>query len=170
MQTNDIMKVENGIVYFVVLSKGKIFLAKVDLEDWEKISESTWSVQAGSNGKALSMSAKIAGKMVKLHHLILGKPLGGQVIDHINGYPLDNRKENLRFCTPAQNSMNRASNGRNKSGYRGVCWNKKNRCWFAHITVNGMNTYLGSFQDPYEASLAYQRAAVQKFGEFARKI
>lgn len=48
----------------------------------------------------------ISGTMVKLHHLIVGKPPEGKVTDHINRNKLDNRRKNLRFVTQRENLLN----------------------------------------------------------------
>lgn len=56
------------------------------------------------NGAYPAISIK--GKYVKLHHIVMGKPPAGFVTDHINRNTLDNRRANLRFCTPQENSLN----------------------------------------------------------------
>ena len=47
----------------------------------------------------------------------------------------------------------------NKSGYRGVVWNKTNKKWQAHINLFGEGKYktLGRFDTPEQASFAYQQ-------------
>jgi hypothetical protein len=78
----------------------------------------------------------IFGKFVLAHRaawaIVHGEWPSDQ-IDHVNGNPADNRLENLRIVTSRENSMNMKANSRNSSGVMGVCWNKANGKWRAHI-------------------------------------
>lgn len=96
------------------------------------------------------------------------KVVSGEVVDHINGDGLDNRKCNLRVCNRAQNGGNSKLRSNNKSGYRGVS-RYKNTLWQVHISAGGAaKRYLGVFKDIKEAAKAYNIAALEYFGEFAR--
>lgn len=87
-------------------------------------------------------------------------------LDHINGVRHDNRICNLRPATRQQNAFNRGKNINNKSGYRGVFWNKSRERWNAVCTVNKKRIYLGSFKTPKAASLVYVAFAKKHYGEF----
>ncbi len=105
-----------------------------------------------------------------LHRLIAG---AGQedVVDHINRDPLDNRSCNLRVCTQRQNSANRGADNRRlgtTSRHKGVSWRKHRNCWGAYIHIDGKTRYVGSFKDEDAAARAYNAAATQAWGEFAR--
>lgn len=93
-----------------------------------------------------------------------------QEIDHINLDPTDNRLVNLRLATSSQNNANQGIRSDNKSGFKGVSWDKFNRKWLVRIRVPNGGPYLnlGRFSDPIEASLKYQAKAVELYGEFAR--
>lgn len=104
---------------------------------------------------------------VYLHKHLMGA--GPDVmVDHINGDTLDNRRINLRIATLQQNNQNRR--GFAQSGWKGVYRipHKARRQWFSAIYFNGCAKRLGSFATPEEAALAYDTAAKQFFGEFAR--
>lgn len=73
--------------------------------------------------------------------------------DHINGDKLDNRAENLRVCTHAQNVQNAAPLG-GRSAYRGVTWDRGNKKWKAGVRVDGKSIHLGMFHDELEAAAA----------------
>lgn len=88
-----------------------------------------------------------------------------QEIDHINRLRTDNRIENLRESTVAENIYNRGVSRRNTSGYKGVT-RSLNR-WMAMIKVAGKSMYLGTFTTRQEAAQAYNKAARQYFGDFA---
>jgi len=88
----------------------------------------------------------------------------GYMIDHINGNRLDNRKENLRFVTPSQNSSN-VERKVGKSNVLGV-WEYKNN-WQAMIRVSGKRIYLGYFNNKENAVKARKEAEEKYFGEFS---
>lgn len=87
----------------------------------------------------------INGKLVKLHHMILGKPPKGLVTDHINRDKLDNRKRNLRFVTQKVNLSNIGMLSTNTSGYKGVTWDKYTNKWIAQGSFNGRHQWGGSY-------------------------
>lgn len=91
----------------------------------------------------------------------------GSIIDHINGNPLDNRRENLRFCTHAQNMQNSKVRKHSGTGVKGV--QKHRNKYRALICKNGKQIKLGSFDSIEEAKACYDAAALEIFGEFARK-
>jgi hypothetical protein len=97
----------------------------------------------------------------------MGDPAGMHV-DHINGNTLDNRRENLRSVTHAQNLMNQKLSRANKSGFKGVSMDRSSGKWRAHITKDGIVRQLGYFPTPELAHEAYCTAAAIFHGEFAR--
>lgn len=91
-----------------------------------------------------------------------------QEVDHINGNGLDCRRGNLRLCTKSENQRNRRPNQNGTSGYKGVGWYKKYNCWRVRIQVNGKKQHIGYFDNEIDAATAYDNAAKQLHGEFAR--
>lgn len=91
----------------------------------------------------------------------------GMHVDHINGDGLDNRRENLRVCSPMQNLWN-SKKQTNTSGFKGVTKRASDKAFIARIRVNYKLISLGSFADPIDAAKAYDAAARAHFGEFAR--
>lgn len=90
-------------------------------------------------------------------------------IDHINGDFRDNRIENLRPCTTAQNQYNAPIKSHNRCGFKGVVYRTGYRNpWQARITVNKKVVLLGRFQTAEEAHAAYVEGAKRYAGEFAR--
>jgi hypothetical protein len=102
-----------------------------------------------------------------LHRMITKAPKGAEC-DHINGDCTDNRKSNLRVCSRSNNAANGIRYSNNKSGFRGVSWYKRGKCWESKIKVNYKTIYLGRFHTKEEAADTYNIAAVKYFGEFAR--
>lgn len=151
----------------IPLTQGKVAL--VDIEDYDYLNQFKWRVcQSHSNLYALR-HIKINKKQttMKMHREIM-KPLKNIEIDHKNKDGLDNRKDNLRTCTSAQNKMNRGRTSINISGYKGVHWHKENKKWRARIGINKKCINLGCYNEKKKAALAYNEAAKKYHGEFAR--
>ena len=95
-------------------------------------------------------------------------PLRGMNIDHIDGDRTNNRIENLRLATKAENGWNRQHlDKRNSSGFTGVYWCIRDQKWRARIKVNGKNIHIGYFTNKQDAIAARRLAEATHFGEFA---
>lgn len=92
------------------------------------------------------------------------------MIDHINGDTRDNRIENLRECSNAQNQYNAPRKSNNKAGHKGVVFHRacRSRPWQAKIVVSGKVISLGYHATKEEAAAAYAVGAAKYAGEFAR--
>jgi hypothetical protein len=102
-----------------------------------------------------------------MHRQVLNFP-DAEYIDHRNNDGLDNRKENIRPATRAQNNYNRqkyANNSRSK--YKGVGFKRKGKKWSAQIGLGNKMIFLGYFKNEIDAAKAYDEAARKYYGEFA---
>ena len=122
------------------------------------------------SGYASSTVSRQGSKL--MHRLILSRKLGrpmvkGEFVDHINRNKLDNRRQNLRLATPAQNRYNVGIQKNNKSGFKGVTWTKAGKCFEAKISIKDIRQHIGYFNTAEEAAHAYDRAALYYYGEFA---
>lgn len=88
-------------------------------------------------------------------------------VDHFNHNGLDNRRVNLRICTNSQNQMNRKPNKNSRSKFKGIRLHKRGQVWEARIMLDGKSLYLGGFKKEIDAARAYNKAALEIFGEFA---
>lgn len=158
----------------IQLTQGKF--AIVDEEDFEFINQWKWCAVRKANKYYATRkymlsydraTKKVKNKTVYMHRLIRSAGIGEE-IDHINGDSLDNRKENLRFCTHMENLQNRPVRSIAKSGYKGVTWDKKVKKWFVRCTANNVNIHGGYFLDKDEAARVYNALAIKHHGEFAR--
>lgn len=151
------------------LSKGKF--AIIDEADFGLVGNTKWSITNGGGYEYAHTSLGIDGKRVcvRLHRMIMGAKKG-EVVDHVNGNTLDNRRVNLRICTRAQNARNRHRPNMKKgktSKFKGVMWEPRYNHWYSLIGFNYKQIYLGSFKTEEMAALAYDNKAKELFGEFA---
>jgi hypothetical protein len=143
----------------VPLGQGKV--AVIDDEDWPLVRRYRWWAKE-RHGRTYAY-ARIENRFSQLHRFLLGAA-DGQEIDHRNGDGLDCRKENLRFATRSQNCANRVI----PEGGRGVTWHAQRQKFMARIKQDGRSRFLGPFESREDALLAYDKAARETFGEFAR--
>lgn len=112
---------------------------------------------------------QVDGKTYGAHALawlyVYGKLPAAQ-IDHINARRADNRIENLRTCDTQQNCAGRLLRKDNATGFKGV--SRINGRWRARIRVNYRGIDLGRYDTAEDAARAYDSAAIQQFGAFAR--
>lgn len=149
----------------IPLTRGLFALA--DAEDAEMLAQYSWSCSGGRHVHAAARDIHAKGKHVKMHRVVMGaKP--GDIVDHINGDPLDNRKANLRLVTAAQNSMNKRARTDSAvtSIYKGV--GKRGNVFIARIRVAGKLIEIGRSRCEIEAARMYNDAASYYFGEYAR--
>ena len=144
----------------IPLTQGKFAL--VDDEDFEELNKHKWCYSIGYAQRRISKT-----RLLLMHRVILWAEKG-QMVDHINMNGLDNRKNNLRLCTKAQNMMNRDKTRVNTSGYKGVSWDKYTGNWKAQFKMDGVSYNLGRFTSPKEAAIAYNNVVSELHGEFAR--
>lgn len=113
----------------------------------------------------------VNGQMLKAHRVAFALMTGRwpvSEIDHINGDPSDNRWENLREATRAENCKNISIKRSNTSGAKGVHFEKRRQLWRADIYSNGQAKHIGYFSTVTEASAAYEAYAKIAHGEFYR--
>lgn len=152
----------------IPLTKGQVAL--VDDEDYTWAASIRWQYSAtggeGRQGYAISRpGSRKTVKTVYMHRVIAGARRG-EVVDHIDGDKLNNRRSNLRPCSHTENARNRPKTARNTSGFKGV--KREGRRWIATIRVEGRQRRVGAFDTVIEGARAYDIAAIEHYGEFAR--
>ena len=138
----------------------------VSAEDLPLVSPFTWRKQK----RGRRYYAYTADKHHRsMHRMLLGASKGQQV-DHIDGNGLNNCRSNLRLCTTSQNMANAGKYRGHEytSRYKGVSRVASHRKFRAQICKDGKIHYLGYFHSEHDAARAYNAAAVDLFGEFAK--
>lgn len=126
--------------------------------------------EAGCLNKKGYMVININGKQYEAHRLIWLWMTGQMpkfMIDHINQDRFDNRWENLRLATPAQNQRNRKPHKNTTSRYKGVHLEKETNKFKASIGFNKKIINLGRYKNEDDAARAYNKKALEIFGEYA---
>ena len=160
----------------IKLEKTQLYVM-IDDDDYKKVKAYRWHAHnrnlGGRSLYAACYQQKSLGAskaITFLHDLIMNPPDRMQV-DHIDFNTLDCRKSNMRIATYSQNQANRRKTIKynTTSEYKGVSFhaNVKRKKWHAHITINGHSQSLGYFHKEIEAAKAYDKKAVEAWGEFA---
>lgn len=152
-------KEPKGEVRRIPLGNG--LFATIDAADYDRLSKYRW--YASHHGPTTYARCRQKSKDTYMHRMIM-RPRKGQIVDHIDGNGLNNRRCNLRICTSRQNQANRGPCG-GSSRFVGVFRNKDK--WQAGIGYRGKSYYIGLFDDEVEAAKARDRKAYELHGEFA---
>lgn len=155
----------------IPLTKG--LFAWVDEEDFDRIAIHSWHAYKHPHSKSFYAVRSVENPQnpacrtkVFMHREILGIP---GFVDHKDLNGLNNTRENMRPATCGQNNRNI---GKPRHGvtsqFKGVSWHPKAQKYQATIRLNRKNYYLGLFRDEADAAWAYDRAARNLFGAFAR--
>ncbi len=147
----------------IKLTQGKFTL--VDDEDFEWLNQFRWHYHTNGAERIVTINKKRFH--VFMHNVILKTPKGF-FGDHEDLNNLNNQRYNLRVATRQQNGVNRKRQPQNKSGYKGVAWNKLHEKWHAYIYNMGKQIHLGYFLTKKEAAKAYDQESKKLFGEFSR--
>lgn len=154
----------------IQLTQGKVAL--VDDADFDWLNQWKWTAhqpQKGHSFYAIRTSYAGGRKIaVRMHRLILGLADPKVLCDHRDGDGLNNQRDNLRKCDHKENGRNRLPNKSGTSPYKGVSFKAQHKKWVAQIGVNNKQVCVGYFDTDKLAAIAYNKAAIKHFGEFAR--
>lgn len=134
----------------------------IDKEDYKKICSYHWYID--NHGYAVTSNTSCEYNL--MHRLILLAD-DNVVIDHRDGNPLNNTKNNLRICTQAENNYNKSMQPFNTSGVTGVSYDQSRNKWTAQIGYKGKIIHLGRFTNFNDAVKARKEAEEKYFGEYS---
>lgn len=152
----------------ITLTQGQIAL--VDDEDFDAVSRLKWSARfckCTHSFYATRTDRSKGSRTVLMHRFILNAAGADLFVDHINHDTLDNRRENLRLCSRAENCRNARKRSDGISRFKGVSWDAETGKWRARIDFNGKTINIGRFHEETDAAAAYDRKALELHGEFA---
>ena len=136
-----------------------------DLHRLESIGICRMGAKIGSHNRTKYAFVSFNGKNRMVHKILFPDY---KMIDHKNGDGLDNRKENIRPCTPTENARNITIKKNNTSSKTGVSWNTKKRRWISYIKVNNFHKQLIVTFCFKKACEERDKAEEKLFGEFSR--
>jgi hypothetical protein len=131
-----------------MLTRG--FIAKVSEEDYERISRLNWFASVGVQVRAARMKNR---QIIYMHHeVLIGSRdlvgIGFLEVDHIDGDPLNNTRENLRLVTHQENMLNTARHKERK----GYAYNRRANLWSVYLDMPFQKRkYLGYTKTEKEA-------------------
>ncbi len=148
---------------------GRGNFALVDDDMYDHLMQWTWHIRNGGYAAHPYREAGRGSKqrLILMHRLVNNTP-DGLFTDHINGNKLDNRRENLRTVTLTTSAWNVGMKPTNTSGYSGVTWWERDRKWTAQVMHNRRMHRIGYFDTKEHAALAYNVAAQELKGPYAR--
>jgi hypothetical protein len=113
---------------------------------------------------------RVDGKLHGTHRLIflMHKGYLPRFVDHIDGNPSNNKIENLREASHAENMRNSKKPVNNTSGFKGVTWHKGSKKWVAQCWFNNKKHYVGMFDNLLDAAIAVRDFRIKNHKDFAR--
>jgi hypothetical protein len=129
----------------------------IDDEDHNLFLSNKWKIVKADAKLVYVISLK---ERIRFHRLVMNAQ-PGEIIDHINGNTLDNRKNNLRKVTHQENIWNGRIRKNNKSGIQGVSYNEKKKKWRAYLNVN--DKFYGKEFLNKEEAIKYRKFLEQKY-------
>lgn len=148
----------------ILLTHGQVAL--IDDEDYEIVSSYTWAAHWMPHANTYYATAHNGSKTVLMHSLILGTVPPTQV-DHEDHNGCNNQRANIRVCSGSQNRANSRKLAPASSSYKGVTWDKTNQNWSVRIGKDYKRITVGRFDNEVDAARAYNKAALEMFGDFA---
>ena len=139
-----------------------------------KMSIKSWNTNWSGKEALTAITCSRAGRIARLNGFVLNKSYYAHLIawliyygewpkneiDHINQDPTDNRIENLRDVTHAENNKNQSLHSNNTSGYMGVSFETSKNKYSAKISINGVGKFLGYYDTAEEAATARKIASI----------
>ena len=151
--------IPEGDVRMIPLGDGDY--AYVDAADYDWLRRWNWHLDGGYAAR------QEKGSKIFMHRQIM-QPPEEMVVHHRDDNKTNNCRRNLCVCTHTENTRSRRKDSGSFSVFKGVTYDKRRNKWEARCRYNGKSHLLGYFDVEVDAARAYDRAAVEWFGEFAR--
>lgn len=159
------------IAIAIPLPSGDVaFIDKIDCD----LSNMSWHISKTKGYAQHKITDESGKRKYRFLHRIIGeriinRPLThDDFIEHNNGNKLDNRRKNLSLLTRSESVQRYEIRNSNKTIYKGISYRKSRNKWQARIKFHGQTRSLGYYSTPEEAAKAYNKAAIELYGEKAR--
>lgn len=151
---NELFEYKDGVLYWKIARSNRLKIGQ----------------KAGATATDKRERISLNGKLLLTHRIIFAMhhDYWPKYVDHIDGNHANNKIENLRETTVAQNQWNRKIDRKNTSGIKGVSYDSRRNLWVAEIVANKKKIFLGRFNAIAEAEKTVKIAREQFHGEFAR--
>lgn len=166
-----------GALYFTIMKEIPLtrgFITMVDDEDFESLSKLKWYAYPHRNtvyAKTTITNKNKKRNCISMHRKILGVTNGKIQVDHIDCNGLNNQRNNLRTCSPLENSYNCFSRKNSSSKYVGVSvryYKGSIRGWIAQIKFHHEKVYIGIYKTEIEAAIARDQFVIDNNITFAK--
>lgn len=167
LSTAELARLDTPRMISIPLTQGQF--AIVDDVDAD-LASLKWHATKRKNTSYAARSVRLPGGRKRgeyLHRVIAARIGLISLVSHKDWDGLNCRRDNLQPATKSQNGADRGLDSNNTSGFKGVTWHLRAEKWMAQIEIDGKRRYLGVFVDPADAARAYDRAAVDAFGQFS---
>lgn len=166
--TNEYIKQDEYVILRIHSDTHGTFDIFIDEEDLEKCKTKKWYINRFNKKMRRKYFYVVDTDGLLLHRLIMNVTDRKQVIDHIDGNMLDNRKKNLQICSTQENAQKQKFRLTNTSGHTGVYWYPYRNLnkWMAKIVVDYKCINLGYYDDIEDAIKARKSAEIKYFGDF----
>jgi hypothetical protein len=158
----------DGIVQ-IELTRGKVAL--IDEADAQTVGKHKWFADPSrSTPTYYAKTGNGNGGHQTMHRLIMGVTDPRVEVDHRDGDGLNNTRDNLRVVNHFQNMRNKRKHRAGASRFKGVSKrnDRVNKVWRSRIFVDGKSKLIGYYDTEEFAAVAYNNAATEHVGEFAR--
>lgn len=152
----------------IELTQGQVTF--VDDIDYEYLMQWKWCANWMSKGyRAVRTLPQVEGGGALRLHTVIAQRMGidSKLIDHKDQNPLNNCRSNLRAATHSQNQHNRGMQKNNRTGAKGVSFQKASGKYMSQIKLHGKTYYLGYFDTIPEAEAVVIAKRKELVGEFA---
>lgn len=156
------------MIFIIENKKHEKYEVLIDKEDCEEFKKYKWFINKPKNKNTAYVLRSIVKNNKKTTISLHSQLTGYKMADHINGNGLDCRRSNMREAIGSQNNMNTKIYRNNTSGYKGVTLVKDRKKWRARIQINNKYKSIGEYYNKDQAAIAYNIAALNYFGEFAK--
>jgi hypothetical protein len=153
----------NDQVKFIALTRGQHVM--VDAADFKRLNKHKWCAVPCSSGSGYYAMRSAGGRNIFMHREIVNAQ-EGEVVDHANRLPWDDRQCNLRPCSQEESNRNRHTRV-HSSRFQGVSYDKRWRKWVAFVRVEGRVEQIAASDDEVEAAKLRDRWAFACYGRFA---